>query len=79
MKKNLLGSRYESTIKPEIGNKYHLSWANYKCVWVLTELCKGGVYCRMETPKTRKPILAKVKDLRLLSKDPAHKNNYKPN
>lgn len=24
---------YEVTNKPEIGNKYHLSWASKGCVW----------------------------------------------
>jgi len=76
MKPNTLGSRYEKTISPQIGNKYHLSWANHKCVWKLVELCSDGVYCRLETPKTKKKILAKVEDLRLLSQE-AH--SYKPN
>lgn len=76
MKKQLLGDIYERTDKPEVGNKYHLAWANHKCVWRLKFICEDGINCWLETPKTRKKFLAKIKDLRLLSPVAM---GYKPN
>lgn len=46
-----------------IGRKYHLSWAtNRAMVWVL----KGydSTYASLETPKTKKVLLTKLRDLR---------------
>ena len=74
--KDKLGDIYEKTSNPTIGHKYHLAWADHKCVWILKEISAGGKFCRMETIKTRKSILAKVEDLRLLSKENPS-NNYK--
>ena len=72
-----LGNKFERSPCPQIGNKYHLSWANYKCVWKLIKFIDSE-YCILETPKTKKQITAKIDDLRLLSKlEP--KNCYKPN
>ena len=67
---------YEVTNKPEIGNKYHLSWASKGCVWKLVEICADNIYCYLQTPKSKKIIKAKIVDLRLL-KPTAF--NYKQN
>tara|TARA_R110000822_G_scaffold227017_2_gene359696 strand:- start:1276 stop:1551 length:276 start_codon:yes stop_codon:yes gene_type:complete len=60
-----------------IGNKYHLSWAsNRGYVWVLKSI-QGDVVV-LETPKTKKVLLAKIKDLRETNKGTtanARKNN----
>lgn len=76
MSTNKLGSRYEKTTRPTVGNKYHLAWADHKCVWTLEQICPDEIYCYLKTPKTKKIIKAKVEDLRLLSQE-AH--SYKPN
>lgn len=76
--KSKLGDRYEKTTNPTIGHKYHLAWADHKCVWILKEISSGGKFCKLETLKTRKMIVAKVEDLRLLSKENP-RNTYKPN
>ena len=48
---------------PTIGNKYHLSWASSRgMVWKLKEI--EGIWAFMETPKTGKPLTAKLCDLR---------------
>tara|TARA_R110000868_G_scaffold12456_25_gene59641 strand:+ start:3388 stop:3624 length:237 start_codon:yes stop_codon:yes gene_type:complete len=77
MKKQILGDKYEKTAHPTVGNKYHLAWADHRCVWVLEQICPDGVYCYLKTPKTKKIFKAKVEDLRLLSKE-SPRNTYKP-
>lgn len=50
-----------------VGRKYHLSWAtNRGMVWIL----KGNdsEYASLETPKTKKVLLAKLADLRELNR-----------
>lgn len=76
MKTELLESTYKKTSNPEVGHKYHLSWANPGCVWILKEVFHGGIFCKLQTVKTKKFLLAKVEELRLLKPD-AH--GYKPN
>lgn len=46
-----------------IGRKYHIVWAKQRgMVWILKGC--GSDYASLETPKTRKPLLVKLKDLR---------------
>ena len=77
MKNRNLGDVYEKTTRPTVNNKYHLAWADHKCVWILEQICPDGVYCFLKTSKTKKIIKAKVEDLRLLSKNEPN-NTYKP-
>jgi hypothetical protein len=45
------------------GEKYHLSWAsNYAMVWVLKSW--NSTHAFLETPRTKKPLSAKIADLR---------------
>jgi len=62
------GDRYTKVESPTIGRKYHLSWANYKCHWVLKEIYSDGT-CLLKTPKTHKILSAKLSDLRNLKNE----------
>ena len=54
---------------PKIGNLYHLAWAsNRGYVWRLIKINDDGT-CNMKTPRTNKPLLAKLKDLRYTNAD----------
>jgi hypothetical protein len=53
--------------QPKINEKYHLAWAWHGCVWKLIELKDNGT-CVMQTPTTKKTIVANVSDLRHLRK-----------
>lgn len=53
---------YSVPKSPEVGRKYHLSWAHRGCVWKLKELLPEG-RCILMTPKTKKTIIAKTADL----------------
>lgn len=75
--KDLTGNRYERSTSPQVGNKYHLSWAKHSCVWKLVKFIDSE-YCILETPKTKKQLTAKIDDLRLLSKENP-RNTYKLN
>lgn len=53
-----------------IGNKYHISWARERgMVWKLITYNQATDIAMLQTPKTKKYITAKGKDLRLLNKD----------
>lgn len=57
----------ELVIYPEIGKRYHLSWAsNRGMVWVLDYI--NGNTVRMITPKTKKILETKTKYLRETNK-----------
>lgn len=77
MKTKKLGDKFERTTKPTVGNKYHLSWADARCVWILEQIHPDGVHCFLKTPKTKKIFKAKLEDLRLLSREVPN-NTYKP-
>ncbi len=53
--------------KFNLGQKYHLSWAQPGCVWILKGIGSTGEVL-LETPKTRKQLTAKAADLRLTNK-----------
>lgn len=53
---------YVKVTDPKIGGKYHLSWANRGCVWVLIEFLPNGK-CKLRTPKTKRIFIANVNDL----------------
>ena len=50
-----------------IGQKYHCTWANTGCVWVLKAL--NGKEAILETPRTRKETRTHEANLRLLNYD----------
>ena len=52
----------------KIGQKYHCSWAQSGCVWVLKGIGSTGIVL-LETPKTKRQIEAKAQDLRLINSD----------
>lgn len=54
--------------EPLVLNKYHLSWAsNRGMVWVL--LLIMGDQCIVQTPKTKRKLTVKIKDLREINKN----------
>ena len=55
-------------LKLEIGKKYTLSWAQPGCVWILKGIGPTGDV-EMETPATKRKIIAKANDIRLLMQD----------
>ena len=55
-------------LKLEIGKKYTLNWAQPGCVWVLKGIGSTGDV-EMETPATKRKIIAKANDIRLLMQD----------
>jgi len=71
-----LGEEYQKTKCPTVGHKYHLSWANAGCVWILEHIDIDNIHCFLKTPKTKKVIRVKLADLRLLK---VNAFNYKPN
>jgi len=55
---------FKQVDNPQIGNLYHLAWAsNRGYVWRLIKINSDGT-CEMKTPRTNKPLKAKLKDLR---------------
>lgn len=53
----------EIVTNPKLGAIYHLSWASKRGMkWRLMSV--NGPWAYMETPRTKKPLTAKVADLR---------------
>lgn len=57
---------FKKVDRPNIGNKYHLSWAFKGAVFVLKSVDQDGIHCYLDNPKhKRKDLLkAKIADLR---------------
>lgn len=55
-------------LKITIGNTYTLSWAKPGTVWVLKGIGSEGAV-EMETPKTKRRLIAKAHELRLTDED----------
>lgn len=53
--------------KPEIGQKYHVNWANLGCFFILKSF-KPNYMCEIITPKTKKVYTTSVSSLRLLNR-----------
>ena len=54
---------------PIVGRKYHLTWAQRGCVWILKEINTDGVRCLLQTPRTKKYLVANLSDLRHTRKE----------
>lgn len=59
---------YDQVEDPQIGKKYHLSWAFQGAVFVLQQIDLDKVHCYLDNPrhKRKKPLKAKLEDLRHL-------------
>ena len=55
-------------LKLEIGKKYTLSWAQPGAVWILKGIGSRGDV-EMETPSTKRKLMAKAIDIRLTTQD----------
>lgn len=55
----------ERVIVPVTGEKYHLSWANPKCIWVCVKIDMKSGWVKLKTPKSKNEISAKIECLRL--------------
>lgn len=55
-------AKFPKPDKYQIGSKYHLAWAHRGCVWKLKALMPDG-RCVLETPKTKKTLIANQADL----------------